>query len=217
MEQASLLLAKLFGLGVVVFCWRYARQHEFSLFWSVSLTWVLIAVVPAVALIARRLLDREPTPQRAAALSVVLHYCLMILLGCALIVGFHLTQQYPILVLPTPKAFLQPFMMLFGVLAILAIVNLLIKGLGLPFAAVESTRLVTGWVYKRSRNPMGLFSILFATTAALWLQSLHALVWALLWLAPAWVLFVKIYEERELEVRFGKSYLEYKARTPFFL
>lgn len=26
--------------------------------------------------------------------------------------------------------------------------------------------------------------------------------------------FVKVYEERELEIRFGASYLEYRARTP---
>ena len=32
----------------------------------------------------------------------------------------------------------------------------------------------------------------------------------------AWILFVRIYEERELEIRFGESYLRYKARTPFF-
>jgi len=28
------------------------------------------------------------------------------------------------------------------------------------------------------------------------------------------VVFLKAFEERELEIRFGASYLEYKARTP---
>ncbi len=28
------------------------------------------------------------------------------------------------------------------------------------------------------------------------------------------LVFVKVYEERELEIRFGASYLEYKSRTP---
>jgi len=32
--------------------------------------------------------------------------------------------------------------------------------------------------------------------------------------APAYVFFVKVFEERELEIRFGASYLEYKSRTP---
>ena len=48
------------------------------------------------------------------------------------------------------------------------------------------------------------------------LQSLHALLWATLWLAPAWSLVVRFYEELELEIRFGEPYLRYKARTPFF-
>jgi protein-S-isoprenylcysteine O-methyltransferase Ste14 len=32
--------------------------------------------------------------------------------------------------------------------------------------------------------------------------------------APALLFFVKVYEERELEFRFGAFYLEYKSRTP---
>jgi protein-S-isoprenylcysteine O-methyltransferase Ste14 len=36
------------------------------------------------------------------------------------------------------------------------------------------------------------------------------------WLTPAWILFVRLYEERELEIRFGESYLHYKTQTPFF-
>jgi protein-S-isoprenylcysteine O-methyltransferase Ste14 len=32
--------------------------------------------------------------------------------------------------------------------------------------------------------------------------------------APAYVFFAKVFEERELEIRFGASYLEYKSRTP---
>jgi protein-S-isoprenylcysteine O-methyltransferase Ste14 len=36
----------------------------------------------------------------------------------------------------------------------------------------------------------------------------------LLLVTPALLTFVKVYEERELEIRFGVSYLEYKAKTP---
>jgi len=217
MKKASSLLLKLFGLGAVLLSWRYVSRHQFSWFWSVVIVWGFVAFAPLAAAIARKLLDREPTPEHAATVSVTLHYCLGILLGCALIVGFQFTQEYPIIALHVSHSVVRPFMLLFGVCATLTILNLLIQGLGLPFAAKESSRLVTGWLYKHCRNPMGLFSILFVAAAALWLQSLHALVWAVLWFAPAWVLFVKFYEERELEVRYGKPYLEYKSRTPFFL
>jgi protein-S-isoprenylcysteine O-methyltransferase Ste14 len=39
-------------------------------------------------------------------------------------------------------------------------------------------------------------------------------LWVLILFAPALLVFVKVYEERELEIRFGASYLEYKSRTP---
>jgi protein-S-isoprenylcysteine O-methyltransferase Ste14 len=51
---------------------------------------------------------------------------------------------------------------------------------------------------------------------ALWLKSLHALLWTTVWLTLEWILFVRLYEERELEIRFGDSYLSYKAQTSFF-
>jgi protein-S-isoprenylcysteine O-methyltransferase Ste14 len=31
---------------------------------------------------------------------------------------------------------------------------------------------------------------------------------------PVIFLFLKVYKERELEIRFGEDYLKYKARTP---
>jgi protein-S-isoprenylcysteine O-methyltransferase Ste14 len=64
---------------------------------------------------------------------------------------------------------------------------------------------------------MLLSTLLFFIVGAIWLQSLHAILWAALWLAPSWILYVRLYEEREIEVRFGDAYLLYKARTPFFL
>jgi protein-S-isoprenylcysteine O-methyltransferase Ste14 len=108
-------------------------------------------------------------------------------------------------------------MELFGTMAGLVVLNLAVRGLGLPFAAVLSRKLATGWLYARCRNPMGLMTLLFFLAAALWLRSLHAVVWVVCWLGPAWVLFVRLFEERELEIRFGKPYLEYKAKTPFFV
>jgi len=37
----------------------------------------------------------------------------------------------------------------------------------------------------------------------LWIQSLFFVLWVLLLVAPAWLAFLKLYEERELEIRFG--------------
>jgi protein-S-isoprenylcysteine O-methyltransferase Ste14 len=216
MKSAYILTLKLAGLLAVVLCWRLAAQHTLPFFWSVALVWGAVALVPLLAAIGRWLLDRRPTAERAMLLTVPIHYMEMILLGCALIVAFRFTQAHPIAPIPFPRAISFPVLQIFGALAMLTVLNLAIRGLGLPFAAVLSKKLTTGWLYARCRNPMLLSCLLFFVAGAVWLQSLHAVLWTILWLAPAWILYVRIYEERELELRFGESYLRYKAQTPFF-
>jgi protein-S-isoprenylcysteine O-methyltransferase Ste14 len=48
----------------------------------------------------------------------------------------------------------------------------------------------------------------------IWFQSALFVLFVLILFAPALLTIVKVYEERELEIRFGASYLEYKSRTP---
>jgi protein-S-isoprenylcysteine O-methyltransferase Ste14 len=217
MKMAGIVCLKLAGLALVLVCGRWALRHTFSTFWGFALMWGGVAIVPLLASIGRWLLDRQPTPERARLLTIPIHYLEMILLGCALIVAFPVTQAHPIVRVSFPRALSWPAMQILAIGATLTVLNLAIGGLGLPFAAVLSKKLATSWLYRHSRNPMLLSCLLFFIVAAVWLQSLHAILWTILWLAPAWILYVRIYEERELEVRFGESYIRYKARTPFFL
>ena len=216
MNRALSLGLKLAGVAVVWCCWQFTASRSFSLFWSIAVVWGGTALGPLVSIAGRWLLDRRPIIERAAALSLLVHYLVMILLGCAIIVAFRFTQDYPIARIAFPKKISLPVVQITGALAVLTVVNLAIGGLGLPFAAVQSTKIATRWLYAGCRNPMGQYFLLCCIASAVWLQSLHALLWATLWLAPAWILFVRIYEERELEIRFGESYLQYKRRTPFF-
>lgn len=216
MTRAWILGLKLAVIALVVGCLQFTANQTFSFFWSIVLAWGGIALVPIVAIGGRWLLDRRPTIQRAAALTLVVHCLEMILLGCAVIVAFRLTQACPIARIPFPREISLPAVQITGALALLTMVNLAIGGLGLPFAAMPTRRVASGWLYARCRNPMGLFGLLCCIAGAVWLQSLHALLWTILWLAPAWILFVRLYEERELEIRLGEAYLRYKARTPFF-
>jgi len=216
MKTACILTLKLAGLAVVYLCWRLAARSTFPFFWSVALVWGGVALVPLLAAIGRWLLDRRPTPERAMLLTIPIHYLEMILLGCVLIVAFRFTQAHPIARIPFPRAISVPIMQLLGVLATLTVLNLAIRGLGLPFATALSRKLATNWLYARCRNPMLLSTLLFFIAGAVWLQSLHAVLWAIPWLSPAWILYVRLYEERELELRFGESYLRYKAQTSFF-
>jgi protein-S-isoprenylcysteine O-methyltransferase Ste14 len=63
---------------------------------------------------------------------------------------------------------------------------------------------------------MILSALAFLVGLGLWLQSALFIIWVLAVVSPAFFVFVKVYEERELEVRFGEDYLEYKTRTPMF-
>ncbi|MBZ5654219.1 MAG: hypothetical protein LAO56_02955 [Acidobacteriia bacterium] len=217
MKVAWVVSLKVAGLAVVFACARLAFKHTFSAFSGLGLMWGAVALVPLLAGCGRWLLDRRPTPERARLLTIAIHYLEMILLGCALIIAFQVTQAHPIVRIPFPHTISWPAMQILAIVATLTVLNLAIGGLGLPFAVVLSKKLAVSWLYRHSRNPMLLSCLLFFTGAAVWLQSLHAILWTVLWLAPAWILYVRIYEERELEVRFGESYVRYKAQTPFFL
>jgi len=216
MKAAGILALKVAGLAVVFLCWRSSARRTFSFPWAVAMVWGFVALVRVLAALGRWLLNRHPTAERAALLTIPIHYLEVVFLGCALIVAFRFTQAYPIASIPFPRSISFPVLRILSVVATLTVLNLAISGLGLPLAAVLSRKLATRWLYARCRNPMPLSCLLFFIVGAVWLQSLHATLWATLWLTPAWILYVRLYEERELEIRFGESYLHYKARTPFF-
>ena len=92
--------------------------------------------------------------------------------------------------------------------------NLALKGLGAPFAIALSRKLTVDWLYAWTRNPMVLAGLAFFLSLGIWFQSALFVLWVLILFAPALLFFVKVYEERELELRFGSLYLEYKSRTP---
>jgi protein-S-isoprenylcysteine O-methyltransferase Ste14 len=61
---------------------------------------------------------------------------------------------------------------------------------------------------------MVLAALAFFVSLGIWFQSVLFVLWVLILFAPALLFFVKVFEERELEFRFGASYLEYKSKTP---
>jgi protein-S-isoprenylcysteine O-methyltransferase Ste14 len=97
---------------------------------------------------------------------------------------------------------------------LLTVVNLALKGFGAPFFIALSRKLAADWLYAWTRNPMVLAGLTFLLALGIWYQSTLFVLWALILVTPALLVFVKVYEERELEIRFGTSYLEYRSRTP---
>jgi protein-S-isoprenylcysteine O-methyltransferase Ste14 len=113
-----------------------------------------------------------------------------------------------------PTAIGWTLVIITGAASVLAVLNLALKGLGAPFFIALSQKLAVDWMYAWTRNPMVLAALAFFISLGIWFQSVLFTLWVLVLFAPALLFFVKVYEERELELRFGASYLEYKSRTP---
>ena len=89
-------------------------------------------------------------------------------------------------------------------------------GRGTPVPLMATQKLIVKPPYSYCRNPMALGAIVAYLGVAVLVGSIGAL--ALVLLAAACLLvYIKTLEEKEMEMRFGQDYLEYRQRTPFLL
>jgi protein-S-isoprenylcysteine O-methyltransferase Ste14 len=198
-----------------VLLWRWLmRQHFSPPVTSLAIVGPLVLVFPS-ALAGRRILDAAPTPERAAKVNAVVHAWLMLLLGVAVITAIRTSATWRGLILPIPPAVAAVVLYATGAMVLLTVLNLALRGLGAPFAVALSRRLATDWLYSRTRNPMVLATLACLFAVGLWLQSALFLLWHLALVTPAWLFAVKVYEERELDIRFGEPYRRYRTSTPF--
>lgn len=90
------------------------------------------------------------------------------------------------------------------------------KGLGTPIPLLPPEKLLVSAPYSYCRNPMVLGVIVYYLGICVYVGS-----WDVFYIvAPVAVLllvYIKMWEEGELESRFGQAYLQYKKQTPFFL
>jgi protein-S-isoprenylcysteine O-methyltransferase Ste14 len=142
----------------------------------------------------------------------------MVILFCAASFRAVITHQdWSGWTLPIPVEIGMLLVIITGVVALSTVVNLALKGLGAPFAIALSRKLAVDWLYAWTRNPMVLATLVFLLSLGIWFQSALFVLWVLILVVPALLFIVKVYEERELELRFGASYLEYKSKTPMLL
>jgi protein-S-isoprenylcysteine O-methyltransferase Ste14 len=174
----------------------------------------VLAIFPTVW-IGRRLLDRKPTTDRVAWVTTIMHAMLMVLFGTAIVRAIRTGGSWPGVTIPVPHGLGLALVYATGSVTLLTVVNLALRGLGAPFDIVLSRRLATDWMYTWTRNPMVLAVLACLLSIGLLFQSAWFVIWVLVLVAPAWVVYLKLYEERELEIRFGPSYREYRARTSF--
>lgn len=103
-----------------------------------------------------------------------------------------------------------------GWLALWAVLAEARIGLGTPLPMIPTRRLVAVPPYTYCRNPMALGTVIAYLGLAFWLGSISAILLVLVFGALL-LGYVKVFEEKELEARFGSAYLEYKRTTPFLL
>ncbi|MCL4539558.1 MAG: hypothetical protein M1378_08170 [Bacteroidetes bacterium] len=200
-------------LAVIVIVLWWASIASLSNVLNLSIVVGGTLLVFPVAWLGRKSLDRN----RAAVtwITMFVHFAVMLLLGMAFVRVLTTHQDWPGLVLPVPSEIGLPLVIITGAVCLLTVVNLALKGSGAPFFIVLSRRLAADWLYARTRNPMVLATLAWFLSFAIWFQSILFVLWVIILFAPALLTYVKVYEERELEIRFGASYLEYKSRTPF--
>jgi protein-S-isoprenylcysteine O-methyltransferase Ste14 len=198
----------------ILFFWLWVLDQRFSSTVNLSIIVGGTLLVFPIIWFGRKLLDREPTERRMAWTTSFVHYTVVLVLGTSIFRAVVTHQEWSGWILPLPAEIGLVLVVVTGAATLLAVANLALKGLGAPFAVALSRKLATGWMYAWTRNPMVLATLAFFLSLGIWYQSVLFVLWVLFLDGPALLFNVKIYEERELELRFGASYLAYKSRTP---
>jgi protein-S-isoprenylcysteine O-methyltransferase Ste14 len=164
--------------------------------------------------LGRRILDRHPTTGRAVWATTFVHLGLGFTFGVPIVRAVATHRDWSGWALPVPSVIGLLLVVATGAACLLTVGNLALKGFGAPFFIALSRKLAADWSYAWTRNPMALAALSFFLSLGIWFQSGLFVLWVLILFAPALLAFLRVYEERELEIRFGASYLEYKSRTP---
>lgn len=164
--------------------------------------------------LGRKVLDRHQTTGGAVWTTTFVHVALGLTFGVPIVRAVTTHGEWPGWVLPVPSVIGLLLVIGTGAACGLTVVNLALRGFGAPFFIALSRKLAADWLYSWTRNPMVLAALSWFVSLGIWFQSALFVLWVLILFAPALLFFVKVYEERELEIRFGASYLAYKSRTP---
>ena len=217
MKQAIVFLFKiaLVAFSCLVGWWAVTVPVSSAMNLSIIVGGVLL-VFPLTWL-GRIIIDRHYTMGCVTWVTTFEHFTLSILFGIAIARAIITHRDWSGWLLPVPSTVGFLLAVIAGAALLFVIVNLALKGLGAPFYIAFSRKLAVDWLYAWTRNPMVLSVLAFGLSLGIWFQSVLFMLWALILFTPAYLFFVKVYEERELEFRFGASYLEYKSKTPMLL
>ncbi len=103
-----------------------------------------------------------------------------------------------------------------GAVAIWTIAAQITLASGTPFPMLPTKKLLVIGPFKYCRNPMTLGTVIAYAGVAIWVGSFTALL-AVIVFAALLIAYLKLIEEKELVLRFGDEYVEYKKNTPFII
>jgi protein-S-isoprenylcysteine O-methyltransferase Ste14 len=103
-----------------------------------------------------------------------------------------------------------------GFLAFWTIIAQIRLASGTPFPMLPTKKLLIIGPFRYCRNPMTLGTMIAYSGVAIAVGSYTALL-AVAVFSLMLLVYLKLIEERELEMRFGQEYLEYRRNTPFLL
>jgi protein-S-isoprenylcysteine O-methyltransferase Ste14 len=201
-------------LAFICFIFWWASDAPLSNGMNLSIIVVGVLLTFPLVWLGRKMLDKRPTMSRAVWVTTFVHFGLSLTIGVPFVRAVTTHQDWSGWVLPVPSEIGLALVIIAGAAFLLVVVNLALKGFGAPSFIALSRKLAVDWLYAWTRNPMVLAVLAFFLSLGIWFQSVLFVLWVLILFAPALLFFVKVYEERELEIRFGASYLEYKSRTP---
>jgi protein-S-isoprenylcysteine O-methyltransferase Ste14 len=184
----------------------------------------LLAFIMGVGIL-RLWLRRHPSKINAEKSSRIMHFLFFAGLGTPLTISVfypgltHLDELIGLDPLP-----LKPFFLITGILLMLpglyflGVSNKTLRALGSGANAFRLTKqIVEKDIYKYTSNPMSLGYYLFALGIGLISGSTLLTLFVLMGIIPAHLLFLKFFEELELELRFGDTYKQYKQKVPFLI
>jgi len=217
MRQVVEFIVKFALLAFIWLVWWWAINVQLSPVMNLSIIVGGVLLAFPFVWLGRVVLDRRQTPSWVAWTTTFVHFGLGFFFGVPIIRAVTTHEDWSGWALPIPPGIGFVLVLITGAACLLVVANLALKGLGAPFYIALSKKLAVEWLYAWTRNPMVLAALAFLLSLGIWYQSALFLLWVLLLFAPALLFFVKVYEERELELRFGASYLEYKSRTPMLI
>ena len=215
MKHTFLAVTRIVGFFFTIYIWRTILYKGFDQFTSLIIIIGGILLVFTVVWIGRRAVDVKPTTERLDWITSFVHIAVMIFFGASVIESAKFFYIWRGIIMPLPIEVRMVLLCLTCICLSLTVVNLALSGLGAPFAIALSKRLANRWMYRWTRNPMVLCTLATLLSVGLYLQSFYFVLYVILLVIPVFIFILKVYEERELEIRFGASYLDYKAKTPF--